>query len=63
MNISLQSAQFILTPQDWQPLPTYFYLELTLPQENVPLPLLSQKCSLQYQMILSLQPRLPQNGN
>jgi len=32
-------------------LTTYFYLELTLPQENVPLPLLAQKCGLQYQTI------------
>jgi len=54
---------FILTPQDQQPLTAYFYLELTLPQENVPSPLLALKCSLQYQMILTLQPRLPLNGN
>jgi len=44
-------------------LTTYFYLELTLPQENVPSPLLALKCGLQYQMMLSLQPRLPLNGN
>ena len=44
-------------------LTTYFYLELTLPQENVPSPLLALKCDPQYQMILSLQPHLPLNGN
>ena len=54
---------FILTPQDQQPLTAYFYLELTLPQENVPSPLLALKCDPQYQMILSLQPHLPLNGN
>jgi len=36
MNILFQSAQFILTPQDYQHLATCFYLALTLPQENVP---------------------------
>jgi len=38
MNILFLSAQFILAAQDYQPLTTYFYLELTLPQEDVPLP-------------------------
>ena len=37
-------------------------LEFTLPQENDPLHLLAQKCGLQYQTILSLQPLLPLNG-
>jgi len=54
MTILFQSTQFILTPQDYQHLTTCFYLELTLPQENVPLHLLTQKCGLQYQTILSL---------
>jgi len=49
--ISFQSAQLILTPQDYKPLTTYFYQELTLPQENVLLPFLAQNCGLQYQMI------------
>jgi len=40
-----------------------FLPELTLPQENVPSPLLALKCGLHYQMMLSLQPRLPLNGN
>jgi len=62
MDTSFQSAQLILPPQDQQPLTTYFYLELTLPQENVPSPLLAQKCGLQYQIILSVQPRLLSNG-
>jgi len=35
-------------------------LELTLPQENIPLPLLAQPCGLH---ILGIQPRLPLNGN
>ena len=30
----------------------YFYLELTLPQENVPSPLLALKCGFQYQILL-----------
>jgi len=50
-------------PQNYQPLTTYFCLELTLPQENVHKPLLAQKCGLQYQTIFSLQPRFPLNGN
>jgi len=40
-----------------------FLPELTLPQENLPSPLLAQKCGLQYQLILSLQPCLSLNGN
>ena len=36
-----------------QPLKTCFYLELTLPQENVLSNLLAQKYGLQYQMILN----------
>jgi len=40
-----------------------FYLELTLPQENVLLNLLAQKYGLQYQMILNFEPPLPLNGN
>jgi len=42
MNISFHSAQFIGTPQNWQLLTICFYLELTSPQENVPLHLLAQ---------------------
>jgi len=63
MNILFHSAQFIITPQDYQPLETCFYLELTLPQENVLLNLLAQKYGLQYQTILNFQPLLPLNGN
>ena len=63
MTILFQSAQFIPIPQDYQPLTTCFYLQLTLPQENVPLHLLAQKCGLQHQTILSLQPLLLLNGN
>jgi len=45
-------------------LTTCFYLELTLPQENVLLQhLLALKFGLQYQAILSLQLLLPSNGN
>jgi len=61
MNILFHSAQFIITPQDYQPLKTCFYLELTLPQENVLLNLLAQKYGLQYQTILNFQPPLPLN--
>jgi len=32
-------------------LSTCFYLELTLPQENVPLHLLAQTCTLQYRIL------------
>ena len=63
MNILFHSAHFIITPQDQQPLETCFYLELTLPQENVLLNLLAQKYGLQYQTILNFQPPLPLNGN
>jgi len=63
MTILFQSAQFILTPQDYQPLTTSFYLELIHTQENVPLHLLAQKRGLQYQTVLSLLPLLPSNGN
>ena len=63
MNILFHSAQFIITPQDQQPLKTCFYLELTLPQENVLLNLLAQKYGLQYQTILNFPPPLPLNGN
>jgi len=42
---------------------TYFYLELTFPQENVLSNLLAQKYGLQYQTILNFQPPLPLNGN
>ena len=63
MNILFHLAQFIITPQDQQPLETCFYLELTLPQENVLLNVLAQKYGLQYQTILNFQPPLPLNGN
>ena len=63
MNILFHLAQFIITPQDQQPLETCFYLELTLPQENILLNLLAQKHGLQYQTILNFQPPLPLNGN
>jgi len=53
MTILFQSAQFISIPQDYQHLATYFYLDLTPPQENAPLHLLAQKCGLQYQTISS----------
>jgi len=46
MNILFQSSQFILTPQELQPLTTCFYLELVLPQENIPLRLLAQTFGL-----------------
>jgi len=59
----LHSAQFIITPQDKQPLKTYFYLELTPPQENVLLNLLAQKYCLQYQTISNFQPPLPLKWN
>jgi len=42
--ILFQSAQFILTPQDYPLLTMCFNLESTLLQENVPLHLLAQKC-------------------
>jgi len=42
---------------------TCFYLELTLPQENVLLNLLAQKYGLQYQTTSNFQPPLPLNGN
>ena len=58
MNILFHSAQFIITPQDKQPLETCFYLELTLYQENVLLNLLARKYGLQYQTILNVQPLL-----
>ena len=61
MNILFHSAQFIITPQDQQPLKTCFYLELTLPQENVLLNLLAQRYGLQYQTILNFQPPLNEN--
>ena len=54
MNILFHSAQLIITPQGKQPLKTCFYIELTLPQENVLLNLLAQKYGLQYQTILNL---------
>ena len=57
------SAQLIITPQDYQPLKTCLYLELTLPQENVLLNSLAQKYGLQYQTILNFQPPLPLNWN
>jgi len=63
MNTLFHSAQFIITPQDKQPLKTCFYLELTLRQENVLLNLLAQKYGLQYQTILNFQPPLPLIGN
>ena len=63
MNILFHSAQFIITPQDQPPPETCFYLDLTLPQENVLLNLLGQKYGLQYQTILNFQPPLPLNGN
>jgi len=44
-------------------LKTCFYLELTLPHENVLLNLLAQKYGLQYQTIINFQPPLPLNGN
>ena len=44
MTILFQSAQFIPIPQDYQPLTTCFYLDLTRLQENVPLHLLAQNC-------------------
>ena len=40
-----------------------FFLESTLPQENVLLNLLAQNYGLQYQTILNFQPPLPLNGN
>ena len=40
-----------------------FYLELTLPQENVLLNLLAQKYGLQHQNILHFLPPLPLNWN
>jgi len=58
-----QSAQFIPTPQDNQPLTICFYIESTLPQENVPLHLLAKKWGLQYQTILRFQPLLLLNRN
>jgi len=63
MTILFQSPQLIPIPQDYQPLTTYFYPELTPPQENVPWHLLAQKCGPQYQTILSLQSLLLSNGN
>jgi len=63
MNILFQSAQFILTPQNYQFPTTCFYLELTLPQEIVSLHLLAQKCGRQHQTVWSLMPLLPSNGN
>ena len=63
MNILFHSAQFIVILQDQQPLKTCFYLELTLPQENVLLNSLTQRYGLQYQTILNFQPLLPSNGN
>ena len=42
MTILFHSGQYIPTPQDYQPLTTCFYLELTLPQENAPLKFLAQ---------------------
>ena len=63
MNILFHSAEFIITPQNQQPLETCFYLELTVPQENVLLNLLAQQYGIQYQKILSFQPPLPSNGN
>ena len=63
INILFHLAQFIITPQDQQPLETCFHLELTLPQENVLLNLLAQKYGFQYQTILNFQPPLPLNGN
>jgi len=47
MTTLFQSAQFILTPQDYELLIICFYLGLTLPQERSPLHLLAQKCGLQ----------------
>jgi len=61
MNILFHAAQFIITPQDQQHLKTCFYLELTLPQENVLLNLLAQNYGLQYETILYFQPPLPGN--
>jgi len=65
MTILFQTAQFILTPQDHPLLTIYFYLELTVLQENIPLPLhlFAQKFGLQYQTALSLLPLLPSNGS
>ena len=51
MTILFQSAQFILTPQDYQPLTT---CSLTF---------VGPKCGLQYQTILRVQPLSPLNGN
>jgi len=56
MNILFHSAQFIAILQDWLPQKICFYLELTLPQENVPLNSLAQRYGLQYQTILNFQP-------
>ena len=44
-------------------LETCFYLELTLPQENIISNLLAQMCGLQYQTISNFQPPLTLNGN
>jgi len=63
MNILFHSAQSIIVPQDQQPLKTCFYLELTLPQENVLLNSYAQKYGLQYQTKLNFQPPLRLNGN
>jgi len=63
MNILFQSAQFILTPQDYLLLATCFFLELTLLQKKLPLHLLAQKCGLQHQTVLSLLPLSPLNEN
>ena len=63
MNILCHSPQFNINPQDQQPLKTCFYLELTLPQENVHLNVLAQRYGLQHQTILNFQPPLPLSGN
>ena len=63
MNILFHLAQFMITPQDQQPLNTCFYPKLTLPQENALLNLLAQKNGLQYQTILNFQLLLPLHGN
>jgi len=62
MTVLFQSAQFILTPQDYALLTTCFYLCLTL-QKNIPLHLLAQKCGLHYQTVFSFLLLLPLNEN
>jgi len=62
MTILFQSAQLILTPQDYPLLTTCFYVGLILLQEMLP-NICWSKGGIQHQTVLSLLPLLLSNGN